>query len=84
MKEWSKPQLKNLTLADTKEECLRSSGASTYAFPRWTPGLTQEQIQKLIQLGWDILCCACDEFDANEALSKYCDCLGNPNFTSAC
>ena len=84
MKQWSKPQFKNLFLASTNEGCLRTSGTITYGMARWKPGLTQDQIDKLIQLGWDVQCCACDLFDANEALNKYCDCLGNPNLTSAC
>lgn len=84
MKQWSKPEIKNLAISSTNEECLRTSNSSTYKLPQWSPNLNQEQIDKLIQLGWDALCCACNKFDLNEALSKYCDCLGNPNLTSAC
>lgn len=84
MKQWSKPEIKNLAISSTNEECLRTSNSSTYRTPQWIPDLTQEQIDKLIQLGWDALRCICNRFDKNEALSKYCDCLGNPNLTSAC
>lgn len=84
MKQWSKPQIKNLAITATEDECLRTSGSSTYRFPQWKPNLSEDDINKLIALGWDALCCTCNKFDLNEALDKYCKCFNNPNFTSNC